>query len=73
MLMSKKGKKIVNDLQGFLDTIETSPIVILQCDSTYFPADKVEFLDIHEDISGRDVMTFECPTCGEQHQSLILG
>lgn len=48
-------------------------VVVLSCNKQYFDADKVEFLDIEEDMSGRDVMTFKCPTCGETHKSLILG
>jgi hypothetical protein len=47
--------------------------VILSCNRAYHDADDVEFLDISEDIQGRDIMTFTCPVCGETHSSFVLG
>lgn len=32
---------------------------------------KVEFLDIAEDIRGRDEMTFKCPGCKTTQKSLV--
>jgi predicted RNA-binding Zn-ribbon protein involved in translation (DUF1610 family) len=34
---------------------------------------KVKFVNIEEDFSGRDVLTFECPKCGKVHKSLRVG
>jgi len=31
---------------------------------------KVEFLNIEEDIQGRDVLMFVCPACGSEVKSL---
>ena len=33
----------------------------------------VEFLNIEEDMYGRDKMTFKCPECGEESKSLRVG
>lgn len=30
---------------------------------------EVEFLNIEEDIQGRDVLTFNCPDCGSKNKS----
>jgi len=54
------------------------PLVYLGCDKEqvkgmWVPENSVTFLDISEDESGRDVMTFICPNCGEKHKSLRLG
>jgi hypothetical protein len=38
-----------------------------------FNEQDVEFLNIEEDIEGRDVMTFKCPDCGESQKSLRRG
>lgn len=34
---------------------------------------KVKFLNIEEDIQGRDRMTFECPTCKKRSTSFRFG
>ncbi len=34
---------------------------------------KVKVLNIEEDFQGRDVLTFECPKCGETRKSLRFG
>jgi hypothetical protein len=39
----------------------------------WFDERKVKFLNIEEDFSGRDVLTFECPKCGKVHKSLRVG
>ena len=40
---------------------------------TYFDEEKVEFVDIEEDIQGHDVMTFKCPICKKEKRSKRLG
>ncbi len=50
---------------------ELPATVLLQCNGRRVATDRVEFLDIHEDIGGRDVMTFTCPDCGRVHESNI--
>lgn len=47
--------------------------VVLSCTGDYVNEKDVEFVDISEDIQGRDKMTFVCPECGEQHTSYRLG
>ena len=39
----------------------------------WIPEDTVEFLNIEEDIQGRDKMTFNCPTCKTKNTSLRVG
>jgi hypothetical protein len=34
---------------------------------------EVEFLNIEEDIQGRDLMTFMCPVVEEETKSLVFG
>jgi hypothetical protein len=48
-------------------------VVILACNKNRVKVDSVEFLDIEEDIQGRDVITFKCPVCSANHKSYILG
>lgn len=51
-----------------------SPVrIILTCSKAWVPESSVTIDDIHEDIFGRDVVRFRCPTCGEWHESLRLG
>lgn len=50
-----------------------APVVIAACDGSRIEQTRVEFLDIHEDIAKRDVLTYTCPLCGGIHESLILG
>lgn len=47
--------------------------VILSCTGEYCDEKDVEFVDISEDIQGRDRLTFVCPECGETHTSYRLG
>jgi hypothetical protein len=47
--------------------------VVLTCTGEQVPENTVESLDIEEDDAGRDVLTFKCPECGEEHKSLRLG
>jgi hypothetical protein len=46
-------------------------VVYLECDKVWVSVDDVEFLDIEEDFQGRDLMTFHCPRCDREHQSLV--
>lgn len=39
----------------------------------WFSEDDITFLDIEEDISGRDVLTFICNQCKEEQRSLVRG
>lgn len=55
------------------DGYQPQVVVILTCNKERVPVEFVEFLDVNEDVSGRDIMTFVCPVCGSNHQSLILG
>jgi len=38
-----------------------------------FNEDDVAFVNIEEDIQGRDVLTFECPICKEPKKAYRLG
>ena len=46
---------------------------MLVCNGMYWDVDAVQFEDISEDPTGRDLMTFTCPECGQIHKSYILG
>lgn len=52
--------------------------VLLKCEKSamteyeWVDVEDVKFLNIEEDVQGRDVMTFECPKCGESHKSLVF-
>jgi len=35
------------------------------------PVESVEYLDIEENMQGKDVLTFVCPHCNEQVKALI--
>lgn len=43
-----------------------------ECNEWYY-AEDIEFLNIEEDISGRDLVTFVCKRCGEETISLVRG
>ena len=43
--------------------------VILPCTGDKVKEEDVEFLNIQEDFQGRDLLTYVCPECGEQHDS----
>lgn len=47
--------------------------VVLTCSKEFAPLDKVKFVNIEEDMQGKDVLTFKCPRCGEQHESHVYG
>ena len=50
------------------------PVTVrLPCIGTFIDENKVEFINIEEGFDGRDVMTFKCPNCGENHQSNRFG
>lgn len=52
--------------------------ILLKCEKSgmtkyeWLDVEDVKFLNIEEDVQGRDVMTFECPICGESHKSLVF-
>jgi hypothetical protein len=47
--------------------------VVLDCNRTVVDERTVKVENIQEDLHGRDVLTFTCPACGQQHQSLRFG
>lgn len=48
----------------------TSVKVYLACTGEWIKETKVTVENIEEDIQGRDVLTFMCPECKQQHKSL---
>lgn len=46
--------------------------VMTSCDKEWTDVKKVKFLDIEEDDTGRDVVTYICPKCGETHKSIVV-
>ena len=52
---------------------ETPVYVTLSCTGERVDEKTVEFLDISEDIQGRDLITFVCPECKKEHRSYRLG
>lgn len=47
--------------------------VVLSCTGDYEDEQNVQFLNIEEDFQGRDLMTYVCPKCGQEHKSYRLG
>jgi len=47
--------------------------VLLDCSREMVDEQTVKVENIEEDLHGRDVLTFTCPACGQQHQSLRFG
>ena len=47
--------------------------VRLACVDDWINESKVKILNVEEDIQGRDILTFTCPKCGEEHKSLRVG
>lgn len=47
--------------------------VMVPCIKDWVDETKVEFIDISEDIQGRDVLTYKCPICEKIHTSLRCG
>jgi Zn finger protein HypA/HybF involved in hydrogenase expression len=43
-----------------------------QC-GIWYEEDEIQFLNIEEDISGRDLLTFSCNRCGSIQTSLVRG
>ena len=60
----------VEMLEEFPD--QRQPSVILSCNKDKVPVDTVNFLDIKEDIFGRDVLFYCCPVCKNKHESFVL-
>ena len=55
-------------------SMERTPIkVFLHCTRDTVPESTVKITNVEEDIQGRDVVTFDCPVCGREHQSLRFG
>ncbi len=73
-----KCKKKINFLKKEIempyDKYEKPPVQVRcgSCD-TSFDEDKVEFLNIEEDMQGRDVLTFTCPSCNKTKKSWRFG
>jgi len=55
--------------------LQYTPKVKVICPTckTLFNEDAVEFVNIEEDIQGRDLLTFVCPVCKESKKSYRLG
>jgi predicted RNA-binding Zn-ribbon protein involved in translation (DUF1610 family) len=47
--------------------------VVLECTKEKVKESKIKFVDIEENLYGEDVLTFECPKCGETHKSRRYG
>lgn len=43
--------------------------VMLTCNKEWMEEELVNYIDIEEDMEGKDVLTFECPVCNEVHRS----
>lgn len=54
---------------------ERTATVISDCDKQHIPYndDTPEFVGISSDMQERDVLTFICPKCNQQHESLVYG
>lgn len=46
--------------------------VMISCTKEWRDTDAIKLIDIEEDFCGRDVATFQCPECGEYHQSIVV-
>lgn len=60
------------DREDFLDRFREAPtifVMCLQCDD-WKRESTVQIEDICEDVSGRDVLTFICPTCKTKQEGL---
>lgn len=57
----------MNDDIDFISNRRPMTVVV---DGKYIPVDKVEFVDIAEDVFGRDEMTFNYE--GKQHKSNVF-
>ena len=53
-------------------TVEPSQVVICE-NCGYQNVQSVDFLNIQEDIQGRDLMTFVCNECQQEQRSYVLG
>jgi hypothetical protein len=51
---------------------ERIPHVYLHCTKEAVPTAGIKFLDIEEDPTGRDLVTYVCPECGEEHKSYVV-
>jgi len=52
---------------------EPAVVVTLTCNGDKVDEDTVEFVNIEEDMQGRDLLTFVCPECGKEHTAYRLG
>jgi len=46
-------------------------VICKNCDRVY--EEDVKFIDIEEDMQGRNLLTFDCHICGERNRSYRLG
>lgn len=46
--------------------------VHIPCKDIYIDEDSVKVVNIQEDMQGKDLLTFICPECGEEHTSYSL-
>lgn len=71
-MIDKKWRNLAKGI--FFTERDASPCtVILSCNQERVSEDRVKAVDIEEDIQGRDVLTFVCPECGQEHKSLRFG
>jgi DNA-directed RNA polymerase subunit M/transcription elongation factor TFIIS len=64
----------MNRNSNYKNEIKPRPcLVTLSCNKDRVSEDAVKFINIEEDMQGRDVLTFECPICKQEHCSLRLG
>jgi hypothetical protein len=67
--LSKEWQEDIPDLEAY----ERPITVILSCTKERMNEQEVTFLNIAEDIQGRDCLTFVCPKCGQDHTSFRFG
>lgn len=65
-----KGVIIMKGYEDWVYPELRSCDVILTCTKEFISEDEVKFINIEEDMQGRDTLTFECPKCKEEHKSL---
>jgi len=49
--------------------MDQKTVKVSLCNQELIDENLVEFINIEEDIQGRDIMTFRCPLCGLEHRS----
>lgn len=51
------------------DYYEPTVRVMLPCTEQWADESEVEFMGVQSDVSGRDLLTYRCPSCDEVHES----